>query len=264
MSRQAVPIVLSISGHDPTGGAGIQADIEAIAAAGCRATSVVTCLTVQDSSDVRRIRPVAPDFLDEQLRTLLQDIPIDAIKIGLIGDAATARIVATLLSDYPDVPVVLDPILAAGGGRDLAGTELIAALWNQLLPAATLITPNSLEARRLTGRLELSECAAAILAQGCRAALITGAHEKTMEVSNYFYEIGGKQSVSNWPRLTASYHGSGCTLASSTAAFIARGYPLQAAVEQAQRLTWQALSRGYAVGKGQLLPNRLTSLHPPG
>jgi hydroxymethylpyrimidine/phosphomethylpyrimidine kinase len=254
--RSSLPIVLSISGHDPSGGAGIQADIEAITALGCKAATVVTCITVQDTVDVRRVVPLSPELVDEQLRTLLNDIKIRVIKIGLLGDAAVADTVAAVLKDHPEIPVILDPVLAAGGGRELAARDLIRSIKGNLLPRTTLITPNSPEARRLADRSSLEECAMDLLQDGCQAVLITGTHEQKPEVLNLLYRIGREPLHSTWPRLAGSYHGSGCTLASSIAALLAVGLTLEEAVLEGQDYTWNALSFGAAPGKGQSLPDR--------
>ena len=254
--RPSLPIVLSISGHDPSGGAGIQADIEAITALGCKAVTVVTCITVQDTVNVRRVAPLSPELVDEQLRTLLNDISIGVIKIGLLGDAAIADTVAAVLSDHPEIPVVLDPVLAAGGGRQLATTGLIQSIRGNLLPQTSLITPNSPEARRLADRQGLEECAFDLLQCGCEAVLITGTHEQKPEVTNLLYRDGKKPLHSTWPRLPGSHHGSGCTLASSIAALLAVGLTLEEAVLEGQQYTWNALSFGTTPGKGQSLPDR--------
>jgi len=248
--------VLSISGHDPSGGAGIQADIEAISALGCKAATVVTCLTVQDTVDVRRIAPLSPDLVEEQLQTLLNDIKVRVIKIGLIGDAAVADALAAVLRGRPEIPVVLDPVLTAGGGRELAARDLIRSIRGELLPQTLLITPNTPEARRLTDRQSLEDCAMDLLQCGCKAVLTTGTHEQEPEVTNLLYRKDRKPLHSTWARLAGSYHGSGCTLASSIAAFLAKGLTLEQAVMKAQKYTWNTLAFGTAPGKGQLLPDR--------
>ncbi|MCB1857554.1 MAG: hydroxymethylpyrimidine/phosphomethylpyrimidine kinase [Gammaproteobacteria bacterium] len=259
MKKTAYPIILSISGHDPTGGAGIQADIETAAAIGCRATNVITCLTVQDSCNVRQLIPVEAGLIDEQIRTLLADIPVKVIKTGLLGDLATAKVLTRLLDDHPNIPVVVDPVLTAGGGTELADAELTAWIARQLLPRATLATPNSLEARRLAGASSLDDCAEILVDTGCGAILITGTHEPGGEVTNSLYLREHSPVRSSWPRLEGSYHGSGCTLASSIAAFLALGRSLRESVVHGQKFTWQALAAGYRPGQGQFLPDRFST-----
>ncbi|MCB1861140.1 MAG: hydroxymethylpyrimidine/phosphomethylpyrimidine kinase [Gammaproteobacteria bacterium] len=251
------PVVLTISGHDPTGGAGIQADIEAIIATGCRAASAVTCLTIQDTADVYRVAASDPRLLDGQIRTLLADVHVAACKIGLIPDMACLLVISGVLRENPGIPVVLDPVLASGAGTELAGNRLIAGFMEHLMPWVTLITPNSIEARRLSGAHRLDNCGMELLAQGCQAVLITGTHESDQCVINRLYQKDAAVIESSWPRLQASFHGSGCTLAASAAAYIARGFSLAAAVDKALEYTWASLSHGDQLGKGQLLPDRL-------
>jgi len=251
------PIILSIAGHDPSGGAGIQADIETLAAFGCHAATAITCLTVQDSHNVHELIPLPADLISRQVDTLVQDFPIGAIKIGLIGSAEAALAIGELLVRHPEIPVVLDPILAAGGGTELAGETLVKAILEQIIPRSTLVTPNSQEARRLTRRQELEACADDLLSRGCGAVLITGTHEAATDVTNTLYRRGIPHHRERWPRLDDSYHGSGCTIASAIAAGLARGVPLAEAVSEAQRFTWESLVAGWRPGKGQHIPDRL-------
>jgi hydroxymethylpyrimidine/phosphomethylpyrimidine kinase len=250
------PIVLSLAGHDPCGGAGIQADIEALTANGCRAATVVTCLTVQDTVNLQRAAPVAPELVEQQARAVLDDLPVAAIKTGLIAQVDTVERIADLLAEYPHLPVVIDPVLAAGGGTDLADERLLGAFRSTLLPHATLLTPNTQEARRLAGAEEPDRCAERLLALGCGNVLITGTHEEGVEVVNRLYSGDGDLLAWNWPRLPGSYHGSGCTLAAAIAAWLARGEPLAEAVAAAQRYTWNTLAAAVRPGRGQALPNR--------
>lgn len=251
-------IVLCLGGHDPVGGAGIQADIETVAALGGQAATAITCLTVQDSRDVRRLQPVAPDLLREQAEAVLGDLPVAAVKIGLIGDAALVPVLADLLRRHPDLPVVLDPVLAAGGGSNLAGSTLQQALVSELLPLADLLTPNLAEAQRLTGQADADGCAAALLTAGGGAVLLTGADSAgtATEVINRLYRPGQRAEYWHWPRLPHSYHGSGCTLAAACACLLAQGRDLADAVAAAQRFTATALQAGWRPGHGQYLPWR--------
>ena len=256
MTAEAPPTVLVFAGHDPSGGAGIQADIEAIGAMGAHAATVITCLTIQDSGNVKALRPVEIATLTQQARTVLADYSIQAIKIGLIGSAEAAAAIASILAENPEIPVILDPVLAAGGGTELAGTSLIETMRKEILPRTFLTTPNSEEARRLAETDKLDDCAAKLLQTGCKSVLITGTHEESDSVINTLYQPGSKSSRS-WGRLEGSYHGSGCTLASAASALIAAGTPLELAVIQAQLYTWRSLERAFLPGKGQFIPNRL-------
>ncbi len=261
MQNNPIPIVLSISGHDPSGGAGIQADIETATALGCRVATAITCLTVQDTRDVYRVEPVETGLLEQQIRVVMDDLPIAAIKIGLIGHAEgavrIAKLLQLLLQEHPEIPVVLDPVLAAGGGMEIGDEALVATIRDGLLPHTTLLTPNSLEARRLSGEEELDQCATKLLSMGCDSVLITGGHEAEEKLTNRLYSSGGEQQSWSWLRFEQSYHGSGCTLASAIAALLARGVPLTEAIAQAQEYTWQSISNGINPGHGQAVPNRL-------
>lgn len=255
------PIVLSLSGHDPTGGAGIQADIEILFRLGCHPCTVITALTEQDTCDVRRLYPQPPAAFLAQALTLVEDLPPAAIKIGLIGTPALAASVAEIVDLFPDVPVVLDPVLAAGGGREFGARDVLSALREVLIPRCSLLTPNTHEARRLTGEDDLDQCAAWLLAAGCPAVLITGTHDASDDVVNRLYSCSGVRCF-RWPRLPETYHGSGCTLAAASAGFLAHGLPVEEAVARAQTATWNALEAGYALGRGQWLPDRRKAAVP--
>lgn len=258
------PAVLVFAASDPTGGAGIQADIMALSALGCHALSVITALTTQDTVGVTGILPVSPDWVEKQARTVLADIPVSAFKIGLIGSADNVAAIARILGDYPDVPVVLDPVLASGRGDALANAELIDTLRKQLLPRTTILTPNSLEARRLAasaenataGEATLAECAERLTSLGARHVLLTGTHEETADVVNTLYDQSGPVHQNTCARLPGSYHGSGCTIASAIAAGLAQGKSIIEAVEAAEGYTWQTLANAFHPGKGQYIPDR--------
>lgn len=250
------PVVLCLSGHDPGGGAGIQADIETAAALGAHAVTVITAHTVQDSRNV--VRVLAPDraLLREQLEILLADVDVAAIKIGLLGEPEQVPIVAELLARLK-VPAVLDPVLRAGGGAALASEALIAQL-GALLPGLELLTPNAQEARRLApASTDLEACAAALLAAGAANVLVTGGDEPGDPVVNHWFRRDGATRRYAWPRVPGRFHGAGCTLAAAVASLRARGLPLAAALEDAQAYTHRALQAAFAAGRGRLLPGRL-------
>jgi hydroxymethylpyrimidine/phosphomethylpyrimidine kinase len=237
------PFVLAIGGHDPSGGAGIQADIEAIHASGGRAVTVVTALTTQNAREFRDCRPVDPDALREQAVLLLDTLPIAAIKVGLIGNAAIASVIGELLAKAPGCPVVLDPVLAAGVGRSLSDGDTRAAL-RTLLPLTTVVTPNLDEALALVDAADIDEAACRLVGAGCTNVLLTGTHAPDDDVVNRLYTTT-LQRRWRWPRLPHTYHGSGCTLAASLAAWLARGTTVEAACTLAQAFTWRSLAQGF-------------------
>ncbi|MGV6808897.1 MAG: bifunctional hydroxymethylpyrimidine kinase/phosphomethylpyrimidine kinase [bacterium] len=264
-------VVLSLSGHDPSGGAGIQADIESIAAAGCHAASVITCLTVQDTRNVYQLEPVDATLFYQQAERILHDMPVAVIKIGLLACPKIVQSVVRLLCAYPNLPVVYDPVLAAGGGKELSSSILLNDIRSFLLDKVSLLTPNLPEALRLLGQpspadhqiispQQLDHIAQALYQQQrCEAVLLTGTHNATNVVYNRLYVRGKWLETSEWQRLPHSYHGSGCTLASAIAAQLANGQPLRDAVRTAQAFTWQSLAVGFIAGKGQYLPNRIVT-----
>ncbi|MCG6966909.1 MAG: hydroxymethylpyrimidine/phosphomethylpyrimidine kinase [Chromatiaceae bacterium] len=254
---KSVPRILCIGGHDPSGGAGIQADIETVAALGGQALTLVTALTAQDTRNIAAVLPTPVDFFARQAEILLRDIRPDAIKIGLLGSARLIPVVRGLLDGFAG-PVVLDPVLAAGGGFDLGEDDLAGLIREQLAPACTLLTPNRAEARRLTGLQDVEQAARRLLAAGTGAVLITAADEASGEqVENQLYTGAAGPRRFAWPRLAHQYHGSGCTLASACAANLALGQGMNEAVANAQRFTWQALNRATRPGAGQWLPSRI-------
>jgi hydroxymethylpyrimidine/phosphomethylpyrimidine kinase len=251
------PLVLCLSGLDPGGGAGLQADIETMAALGGHALGLATCLTVQDSRDVARVVAVEPALLEQQLEVLLADMRPQAIKLGLLGDAAQLPLIVRTIRRCA-VPVVCDPVLRAGGGALLHGDDTLAALRRELLARVTVLTPNAAEARRLCPEAaDLDACGAALLAAGCARVLITGGDEPGAEVLNSAYAAGAAPRRYRWPRLPETFHGAGCTLAAAIAALLAGGMDLDQALEQAQEWTQAALNRAFAVGRGRRIPGRI-------
>ena len=271
-------IVLVFAGSDPSGGAGLQADLLTLASLGCHGLSVITALTVQDTERVAAVDPVDAAWVEDQARHLLEDMRVDAFKIGLLGSVENVAVIAEIVSDYPDIPLILDPVLAAGNGDDLASAEIISAMRELLIPQTTVLTPNSIEARRLIARdvddehPALEVCAERLLLLGTEYVLITGTHENAQQVVNNLYgPLPGREPSDEdaavehavglvrsdaWSRLSGSYHGSGCTLASAIAALIATGETIPEAVRAAQDYTWNALKASFRPGMGQFIPDR--------
>lgn len=262
---QPPPIVLSFAASDASGGAGVQADILTLASMGCHPLCVITAITVQDTAGVDDVMALDPEWVVDQARAVLEDMPVHVFKIGMLGSVEIITAIAEVISDYPNIPLVLDPVLASGRGDELASEDMVIAMRELLLPQATIITPNSLEARRLAQDDDeddddiqnLSQCAGHLLQMGCEYVLITGTHENTVQVVNNLYGNDGVIRSDSWHRLPGSYHGSGCTLASAIAAALANGLPITEAVYEAQEYTWQSLKAGFRPGMGQYLPDRL-------
>lgn len=257
------PLVLVFAASDPSGGAGIQADILTLASLGCHPLTAVTAITVQDTVGVESIHPVDPEILERQARSLLEDMPVAAFKIGVLGSLENIVAVAEIVSDYPDVPLVFDPVLASGRGDEFSSEDMLSAMGELLLPQTTILTPNSPEARRLAerdddeGEPDADECARRLIELGTQYVLLTGTHENTPQVVNTLYgEAGVVLRRDCWDRLPGSYHGSGCTLASAVAACLAGGAGIEDAVRDAQEFTWQTLDKAFRPGMGQFIPDR--------
>jgi hydroxymethylpyrimidine/phosphomethylpyrimidine kinase len=254
------PVVLVFAATDPSGGAGIQADIMTLSSMGCHPLSCVTAITVQDTMGVEDVFAIDPEWVADQARCVLEDMPVAAFKMGMLGSTEIVTVVAEVVSDYPDVPLVLDPVFASGRGDEFAGDDMVSAIRELLVPQSTVVTPNIPELRRLAEDDEdanLAECAQRLLDTGCEYVLVTGTHDSTPDVVNTLYHRGGVLRADSWQRLPGSYHGSGCTLASALAANLARGLEIGDAVYEAQDYTWQALLNAFRPGMGQQLPDRL-------
>jgi hydroxymethylpyrimidine/phosphomethylpyrimidine kinase len=263
--NQVPPTVLTFAGTDPSSGAGLQADILTLASIGCHPLSVVTAVTVQDTIGVDSILPMDADWVNDQARAILEDVQVSAFKLGLLGSVENIAVIAEIMADYPDVPLLIDPILTSGRGDDLSNDDMMEAMIGMLFPQATLITPNSLEARLFAfnddmdevGVTSLDEAAARLLEMGSEYVLITGTHERTSDVTNTLYGENKLIKAYKWERLPGSYHGSGCTLTSAIAACMAHGLTMEEAIQEAQEYTWQTLKNGFRPGMGQFIPDRM-------
>lgn len=255
--------VLVFAGSDPSGGAGIQADIAAIAALGAHPLSVVTALTVQDNDHVFSVHPVPPDLLRQQAQALLNKLEIAAVKVGIVGNRAnaeaTAEIIQALRLRQPDLPVVVDPVLASGHGDALAVDDAVQAI-APLLAVATLVTPNLPEATALCGGDRRLDTQVERLLNICPHLLIKGGHGADPgKVTNRWLTQGVSRSWT-WPRLPGAFHGTGCTLAAAIAALLAQGRTMVDAIDLAQGYCHQTLEFAYAIADGQRIPNRSASL----
>jgi hydroxymethylpyrimidine/phosphomethylpyrimidine kinase len=251
--------VLTIAGSDSGGGAGIQADLKTIGANGCYGMSVITALTAQNTMGVSGIHPVPVDFVRQQMEAVLTDIGTDAVKIGMLFSPELIQCVADQLRRFKVKNIVVDPVMVATSGDKLLQDEAIEALKKYLIPLADIITPNLPEAEVLLGRKirthEMLEQAAVELAElGCSNILIKGGHLESEESDDLLYLGGDKRSVilHSWRVLTNNTHGTGCTLSSAIAAFLAGGKTVEEAVWLAKEYITGAIIKGadYVTGKG--------------
>ncbi|WP_297477553.1 hydroxymethylpyrimidine/phosphomethylpyrimidine kinase [Ferrovum sp.] len=260
----APPAVLVFAATDPSGGAGLQADLLTLASMGCHPLSVVTGITVQDTTGVEDVLAMDAEWVVDQARCILEDVPVAVFKLGVLGSVEIIAAIAEIVADYPEVPLILDPVLNSGRGDELASEEMLEALRDLILPQTSLVTPNILELMRLAydeapeeERPDYARAAMEVLESGCEFVLVTGTHAPGVQVVNTLYGREGVIRSDRWERLPGSYHGSGCTLSSAIAASLAQGLPIPEAVAEAQDYTWQTLKEGYRLGMGQIVPDRL-------
>ena len=253
---ERAPVALTVAGSDSGGGAGIQADLKTFSALGVYGASVVTALTAQNTRTVRAVHAAPPDFVAEQLRCVLEDIAVDAIKIGMLASVPVIESVAAVLAEHPGVPVVLDPVMVAKSGDALLAPDARDALVGRLCPLADLVTPNVPEAAVLLGvgpagsPEELEEQARALAALGGGAVLAKGGHLDGPACTDVLLAAGRVHRFVH-PRVdTPNTHGTGCTLSSAVAAGLASGLPLATAVECAERYLQGAIERAGELGVG--------------
>lgn len=259
MSQTSKGRVLVIAGSDSGGGAGIQADIKTITALGGYAATAITAVTVQNTLGVTGVHPIPLEVIAAQARAVLDDIGADAIKTGMLGDAAVVETVAATLDHAKGVPAVVDPVMVAKGGAPLLAEAAIGAVKSLMIPRATLLTPNAPEAAALTGLVvettdDLRRAGEALLTMGAKAVLMKGGHVAGERVVDVLMTAEGETTFEGERIDTRHTHGTGCTLASACAAGLAQDLPLEAAVARAWNYVHEAMLRapGFGAGHGPL------------
>lgn len=251
------PVVLCFGGNDPTGGAGLAADILTIASLGCHCAPVVTATTSQDTSGLKQFAATDTALLISQARAILEDMNVLAFKTGMLANPETVAAIAAIVDDYADIPLIIDPVLSTGSGQELSDEPMEEVLRDLLIPRARLVTPNSIEARRLAPEADtLNACAQTLLSLGTEYALITGTHENTEKVLHRLQGRGLNETF-EVERLPGDYHGSGCTLAAACAAGMAHEMDMVDVVTHAMKFTEASLRAGFKPGMGQAIPDRL-------
>ncbi|MDO6823989.1 hydroxymethylpyrimidine/phosphomethylpyrimidine kinase [Marinobacter sp. 1_MG-2023] len=241
---------------DPSGGAGIQADIQAITSLGCHPLPVLSCLTVQDTRNVYGAEAVDPELIRQQLQCISNDAPIHAIKTGALGNAAVVDVLVEFLEKHPEIPVITDPVVKAAGGGDLADEDILARMKGRLFPLAEMITPNGEELALLGESANPDEAARKLLEKGCVSVLATGGHGTGIRITNTLYNHSPTPMTWHIERIGGEYHGTGCTLAAAIAAGRAQGLSPRAAISQAQNYVHRTILHALEVGKGQPVPDR--------
>lgn len=270
MSAKRPPRVLAIAGSDSSGGAGIQADIKTIAMLGGYAMTAITTVTAQNSVGVQAIAPMSGDVVHTQIRSCIDDIGVDAIKIGMLHDVEIIEAVASALNSLGDVPVILDPVMIATSGAALIDPAAIDALQARLFPRATLITPNLPELghllkRNLTDSSQLAEAAEELACQTGAAVLAKGGHTSDRRIIDILYMPGDNARAVQFDHAridTPHTHGTGCTLSSAIATLLGHGQPLEHAVRLGRNFVRAAIENapGYGQGNGPLGHQAVRSL----
>ncbi len=263
VSKEHPPVVMVIGGLDPSGGAGLCADIQTLSAMGCHAAPVITAITEQDTIAVRSFQPVEASLVEAQMRAVMKDLSPAVVKTGMLANSEIISAVSSLLKEFPDIRLIVDPVISSNNDEPLSEGLLIESFVDVLFPITTIITPNIPEAQLLADRglsasetidTSVDDCAARLSETDC---LITGTHADSSTVINRYYQRGIKVREWSWPRLEYEYHGSGCTLASAIAAATAQGLEMEEALELAQQFVIKSLQSGFKPGHGQHIPDRL-------
>lgn len=255
-TRSNPPCCLTIAGSDSGGGAGIQADIKTFHARGTHSLSVITAVTAQNTRGVTAVHKVPGIHIRHQLDAVFEDFPVAAVKIGMLGDAATTRLVARLMRKYRPAWLVLDPVMIATSGARLLADEAVRTMIDELIPLTDILTPNLPEAEALLGRRirqpdDFAHAATALQDMGATGVLLKGGHAPGAQVVDRFHDTRGSMEIQH-PRLDREGHGTGCTLSSAIAAELARGHSPRQAVRRAVAYVHRSLAGAYAPGGGGL------------
>ncbi|WP_183561457.1 bifunctional hydroxymethylpyrimidine kinase/phosphomethylpyrimidine kinase [Mucilaginibacter sp. SP1R1] len=249
--------VLSIAGSDSGGGAGIQADLKTFSALGCFGTSAITAVTVQNTMGVKAVHHIPPVIVAQQISTVVDDIQPQAIKIGLIPTEEVAIAVAAVLKLYPHIPIIFDPVMVSSSGYKLMDDDTIVAIKTALFPLAALVTPNIDEAMLIacipiTGVEDMKQAAIEIIEQGCNAVLIKGGHLQGNQLCDVYLDKNGICRLFESVAIESNNtHGTGCTLSSAIAAFVALGHDMRTAIEKAKAYVHEAIEHGKDVKTGE-------------
>lgn len=263
MQNQTTPLVLTFGVSDPVGALGIQADLAACAAHGCHALTVATSILIADSARVEDVQEIDPDWVMDQARVLLEDMPVAAFKVGALSSAEQASAIAEIVSDYNDVPLILDPFLSSLPDSGLLDEDMISAIRQILVPQASLLMVSQVELARMAETLRevgeaaaLDENVAEIIASGCEYVLVTSASTAAGAPCNKLFDRDGLRAEIEWQALPGPFIGAGSTLSAALAALMAHGLEAGPAVRLAQEYTTGALAHAQRFGMGKLVPNK--------
>ncbi len=263
MQNQTSPLILTFGAADPVGAIGIQADLASFAAMGCHGLSVITAILIGDTARIEDSQVIDADWVADQARVVLEDMPVAAFKVGAVGSIENISVIAEIVSDYPDIPLILDPFTSAMPDPGSDGEDLLVATRELLIPQTTLFLASAVELARLaetwrepTTDDTLALDAMRIIDMGCEYLFVTGTPGDVHDVANTLFDDSGMVRHDTWQRLPGSFSGAGCTLSATIAAMLANGVDVPEAVFEAQEFTHAALTGAHRLGMGKLVPDR--------
>ncbi|CAL62866.1 Putative phosphomethylpyrimidine kinase [Herminiimonas arsenicoxydans] len=263
MQNQTSPLILTFGPTDPVGAVGIQADLASFAAMGCHGLSVVTALFIGDTARIEDMQIIDADWVSDQARVVLEDMPVAAFKVGAVGSVENVSAIAEIVSDYPDIPLIFDPFLSSLPDQGAEGEDMLMAIRELLVPQTTVLVLSNVELARMaeTWREPSEEDMMAVdamrlIEMGCEYVFVTGTPSELTDVANTLFDEGGVIRHDNWQRISGSYSGAGATLAATIAALLANGLDIPEAVFEAQEFTVASIANAQRLGMGKLVPDR--------
>lgn len=263
MQNQISPLILSFGVTDPVGATGLFADVSSFAAMGCHGLPVVTGMLTGDTAQIDSIQATEGDLVDEQARTILEDMPVTAFKVGHAGSVENVTYIAEIVSDYPDLPLVLDPFNTAISEQTAEPEDLALSVRDLLVPQASLLLISAVELSRLADswnegndEQDLKAEVMALIDSGCEYVLVSGAPAEANEVANTLWNESGLVRRDVWPRIAGAHAGAGATLSAAITALLANGMEVPEAVAEAQEFTHASLMHAQQLGMGKLIPDR--------
>jgi hydroxymethylpyrimidine/phosphomethylpyrimidine kinase len=263
VQNQTSPLILTFGAADPIGAIGIQADLASFAAMGCHGLSVITSILISDTARIEDMQVIDADWVADQARVVLEDMPVAAFKVGAVGSIENVSVIAEIVSDYPDIPLILDPFLTAMPDQGPDSEDMLVAIRELLIPQTTLFLTSAVELSRLaeTWREPSTDSTLAIDAMrvidmGCEYLFVTGTPGQAHEVTNTLFDESGMVRNDTWQRLPGSFSGAGSTLSATIAAMLANGVDVPEAVFEAQEFTHATLANAHRLGMGKLTPDR--------
>lgn len=263
MQNQTSPLILTFGAADPIGAIGIQADLASFAAMGCHGLSVITSILIADTARIEDVQVTDADWVSDQARVVLEDVPVAAFKVGAVGSIENVSVIAEIVSDYPDIPLILDPFLSSMPDQGQDSEDMMIAIRELLIPQTTLFLASAVELARFaetwrepTTDDTLPVDAMRIIDMGCEYLFVTGTPGDMHGVVNALFDESGMLRHDTWQRLPGSFSGAGSTLSATIAAMLANGVDVPEAVFEAQEFTHAALANAHRLGMGKLTPDR--------